>query len=53
MNAWRNFILCDHDIGRTYALHLIERIDVHSDRIVITPKDAGGRKEIAMLGVRQ
>jgi len=53
MNAWRNFTLCDHDIGRTYALHLIERIDVHSDRIVITPKDAGGRKEIAMLGVRQ
>jgi len=33
VTAWRNFILRDHDIGRTYALHLIERIDVYGERI--------------------
>lgn len=38
MNAWRNFILRDADIGRTYALHLIEHVVVHGERIVITRK---------------
>ena len=47
--AWRNFILRDHDIGRTYALHLIERIEVHGERLVITSKEPGGRNEIALL----
>jgi site-specific DNA recombinase len=49
MNAWRNFILRDHDIGRTYALQLIAHVDVHSERLVITPKEPGGRKELVML----
>ncbi len=47
--AWRNFILNDHDIGRTYALQLIDHVDVYGDRVAITPKKAGGRKELAML----
>ena len=47
--AWRNFILRDHDIGRTYALQLIDHLDVHRERVVITPKQPGGRKEFAML----
>lgn len=49
ITAWRNFILRDHDIGRTYALHLIDHVDVHGERIVIVPKVAGGRKDLAML----
>lgn len=45
--AWRNFILKDHEVARTYALHLIEYVEVHRERIVITPKEPGGRKELA------
>ncbi len=41
-----DFILRDHDIGRIYALHLIDHVDVHGERVVITPKDPGG------IGVR-
>ena len=47
--AWRKFILRDHDIGRTYALQLIDHVEVHGERIVIVPKVAGGRKDLAML----
>lgn len=47
--AWRNFILRDYDIGRTYALQLIDHVDMHGERVVITPKECGGRKELAML----
>ena len=49
VTAWRNFILRDHSIGRTYALQLIDHVDVHGERIVITPKEPGGRKEFAMV----
>jgi hypothetical protein len=49
ITAWRNFILRDHDIGRTYALHLIDHVDMHRERVVIVPKVAGGRKDLAML----
>jgi len=48
--AWRNFILRDPGIGRTYARHLIDHVDVHRERVVIVPKVAGGRKDLAMLG---
>lgn len=47
ITAWRNFILRDHDIARTYALQLIDHVDVHGERIAITPKAPGGRKELA------
>lgn len=53
VTAWRNFILRDHDVGRTYALHLIDHVDVHGERIVITPKEPGGRKERTMLAALQ
>ncbi|MCL2778715.1 MAG: hypothetical protein FWD73_11990 [Polyangiaceae bacterium] len=46
VNAWRNFILRDHDIGRTYALHLIDRIHVHNERIVISPKEPCGTMKL-------
>lgn len=49
ITAWRNFILCDHDIGRTYALQLIDRVDVHAEGVVSTPKEHRGRKYFAML----
>jgi site-specific DNA recombinase len=49
ISAWRNLILRDHDIGRTYALHLIDHVDVHGEHVVITRKEPGGRNEFAML----
>jgi DNA invertase Pin-like site-specific DNA recombinase len=48
VRAWRNVILADHDIGRTYALHLIDHVDVHGERVVIVPKAAVGRKKFAV-----
>jgi len=42
LEAWRALITCDAEIGRTYALHLLDRIEVHGERIIVTPK-AGGR----------
>ncbi len=51
--AWRNFILRDHAIGRTYALHPIDHVEVHAERVVIVPKVAGGRKDLAMLGAAE
>ena len=39
-----------HDLGRKNALQLIDHVDVHGERLVITPKVAGGRKELSMLG---
>lgn len=53
VTAWRNFILRDHDIGRTYALQLIKHVDVHGERVVITPKEPGGRKDFAMVAALQ
>lgn len=49
ITAWRNFVLRGHDIGRTYALELIDHVDVHRERLVITPKECCRRKELAML----
>jgi hypothetical protein len=49
ITAWRNFLVRDHDIARAYALHLIDHVDVHGERLVITQKEPGGRKEFAML----
>jgi DNA invertase Pin-like site-specific DNA recombinase len=51
--AWRNFIVRDHDIGRTYALQLINHVDVHRERVVIVPKVAGGRKDLAMTAAAE
>lgn len=49
ITAWRNFILRDHDIGRTYALQLIDHVDVHGERLVSAPKEPGGRRAVATL----
>lgn len=53
ITAWRNFILRDHDIGRTYALHLIDHVDVHGERVAIVPRQASGRKDPAMLAAAE
>ncbi|MBN2196786.1 MAG: recombinase family protein [Polyangiaceae bacterium] len=42
--AWRALVTAEPDIGRGYVLHLIERIDIRGDRIVVTPR-AGERIE--------
>jgi hypothetical protein len=34
--SWRALITADHDVGRAYAVHLIERIELHDDRAIIT-----------------
>jgi hypothetical protein len=41
-NAWRGLITADHDVGRAYALHLIERIELHDEKAVIFGKQDGG-----------
>ena len=41
-NAWRGLITADHDVGRAYALHLIERIELHDEKAVIIGKQEGG-----------
>jgi site-specific DNA recombinase len=43
-SAWRALVTCDLDTARAYALHLIERIEVHGERIVVVPR-RGGRTE--------
>ena len=45
ITASRNFILRDHDIGRTYALQLIAHVEVHGERLVITAKEPGGARK--------
>lgn len=42
--AWRALVTCDLDTARAYALHLIERVEVHGERIVVVPR-RGGRTE--------
>jgi DNA invertase Pin-like site-specific DNA recombinase len=42
LQAWRALVAGDAEIGRAYALHLVERIEVHRESIVVTPK-LGGR----------
>ena len=43
LEAWRTLVRSE-EIGRAYALRLIERIDVHGERIIVMPKSCG-RKE--------
>jgi site-specific DNA recombinase len=43
-SAWRALVTCDPDTARAYALHLIDRVEVHGERIVVVPR-LGGRTE--------
>ncbi|HSQ63455.1 MAG TPA: hypothetical protein VLM85_09590 [Polyangiaceae bacterium] len=36
--TWRALITGDHDVGRAYAMHLVERVELYDDRAVIVPK---------------
>ncbi len=36
--AWRAFIAADHDVGRAYVMHLIERVDLYDDRASVVAK---------------
>jgi DNA invertase Pin-like site-specific DNA recombinase len=38
IDAWRALVTADHDAGRAYALHLIERIVLHDEKAVIIAK---------------
>ena len=49
--AWRALITADCDIGRGYALHLIERIDVFGEHLVVTPKDGGRIAKAPEIGL--
>jgi len=39
--TWRALVTADHDIGRAYALHLIERIVLRDDKAAIIAKHGG------------
>jgi hypothetical protein len=41
-------LVATHEVGRAYVLHLIDRIEVHGERIVVTPR-VGGRNETAAV----
>lgn len=38
--TWRALVTADHDVGRAYAMHLIERVDLHDDRAIVVARTA-------------
>ena len=38
--TWRTLVTVDHDHGRAYAMHLIERVELHDDRAIVVAKTA-------------
>jgi DNA invertase Pin-like site-specific DNA recombinase len=38
--TWRALVTADHDVGRAYAMHLIERVELHDDRAIVVAKTA-------------
>ena len=36
--AWRALVTADHDVARSYVLHLVERVELHDDRAVVVPR---------------
>jgi site-specific DNA recombinase len=38
--TWRALVTADHDVGRAYAMHLVERVELHDDRAVVVAKTA-------------
>jgi hypothetical protein len=36
--TWRALIAADHDVGHAYAMHLIERVELHEDRAIVVAK---------------
>ena len=38
--TWRALVTADHDVGRAYAMHLIERVELHDDRAIVVGKAA-------------
>jgi site-specific DNA recombinase len=51
LEAWRALLTCDSEVGRTYALHLIERVEVHGERVLVVPKACGRNEETSLLDV--
>lgn len=38
--TWRALVIADHGVGRAYAMHLVERVELHGDRAIIVAKTA-------------
>jgi hypothetical protein len=51
LEAWHALLTCDAEVGRTYALHLIERVEVHGERVLVAPKACGRNEEPSLLDV--
>ena len=42
--SWRTLVMGDHAVSRSYAMHLVKRIDVHGSEIIVTPKTPGAEE---------
>jgi hypothetical protein len=51
LEAWRALLTCASEVGRAYALHLIDRVEVHGERVLVTPKACGRNEEPSLLDV--
>ena len=38
--AWRSLLTAHQDVGRSYAMHLIDRVEIHEDRAIVVAKVA-------------
>ncbi|GAC1520777.1 MAG: site-specific DNA recombinase SpoIVCA [Polyangiales bacterium] len=38
--TWRALITGEHDVGRTYAIHLVDRVELHDDHAIVVAKTA-------------
>lgn len=36
--AWRALVTADHDVGRAYVMHLIERVELYDNSATVVPK---------------
>ena len=38
--TWRALVTADHDVGRAYAMHLVERVELHDHRAIVVARAA-------------
>ncbi|MBI2394832.1 MAG: hypothetical protein HYV09_35005 [Deltaproteobacteria bacterium] len=36
--AWRALVTADHEVGRAYVMHLIDRVELYDDRATVVAK---------------
>ena len=40
--TWRALVTADHDVGRAYAMHLVQRVELYDDYAIVVAKTAAG-----------